>query len=88
LGVEIIIVKKRKKSNLGDTDDQVLDVRDNSTNGSSMARSAPPDLNENLVADLLDVDLEVLEAALEGTTGTSDGDLAALDGNGDCERTN
>ena len=76
--------KIRHCSHLGDTDDQVLDVRDDGADGSSVARSAPPDLDEDLVADLLDVDLEVLEAALQGTTRTSDGNLTALDGHGDC----
>lgn len=48
-----------------------------------MTGGAPPHLRDDLVTDLLDVDLKMLEGALEGTARTSDGDLASLDGDGD-----
>lgn len=53
---------------------------DNGADGGSVAASTPPDLNHDLVADALDVALDVLEGAGQGAAGALDGDITAVDG--------
>lgn len=77
------MVSKGRIQYLGDANNHVPDVRDNSAHSRSMARGAPPDLGDDLVTDLLDINLEVPEGPLERTTGAGDRDLAAVHGHGD-----
>lgn len=61
-------------------------MRADGADGSSLERSSPPDLNGDLLADLLDVNLEVLEVAGKNTARSLNDDNASLDGDGDILR--
>lgn len=72
-------------SPLLDTSDEVLDVRHDRADGGGVALGSPPDLDHDLVADTLNVALDVLERAGQSTTRTLDGNITAIDGDLDWE---
>jgi hypothetical protein len=65
-----------QKSNLGDTNDHVVDVGANSADGSNLLGGSPPHLDFETLGTLgTNVDLEMTEVTLEDSTGASDGNL-------------
>jgi hypothetical protein len=77
-GAHLVLVALR------DALDQVLDVRADSSDGGQLLLLAEPflDLHE-LLGRHVNVDGQVSERLLEGSTGSLDGDIPALDGNVD-----
>lgn len=69
---------------LGDTEDQVVDVRADGADASDVLLVSKPDLNNDLSVSNVDVRGEVLERTGEGSTGANNGDLTGLHGDGDC----
>lgn len=63
----------------GHTDDHVVDVRADSTDACELGTLGEPKVNADLLADLLQVHVDVLEVAGELTTGSLDGDATGLD---------
>ena len=72
------------KEAAGDTDDHVVDVRADGTDASELGTLGEPKINADLLADLLQVHVDVLEVAGELTTGSLDGDATGLDLDIDC----
>ena len=63
----------------GDTDDHVVDVRADGTDAGELGTLGEPKVNADLLADLLQVHVDVLEVAGELTAGHLDGDATGLD---------
>ena len=63
----------------GDTDDHVVDVRADGTDAGELGTLGEPKVNADLLADLLQVHVDVLEVAGEFTAGSLDGDATSLD---------
>lgn len=69
---------------LGDTEDQVVDVRADGADAGDVLLVSEPDLDNDLSLSNVDVRGEVLERAGEGSTGANNGDHTGPDGDGDC----
>lgn len=62
----------------GDADDHVVDVRADGADAGELGTLGEPKVNADLVADLLQVHVDVLEVAGELTAGPLDGDATSL----------
>lgn len=63
----------------GDADDHVVDVRADGADAGELGTLGEPKVDADLLADLLEVHVDVLEVASEFTAGSLDGDAPSLD---------